>query len=541
MSFLDQKYSATVAARLTQKGRNAISNGNFNISYFAIGDSEFNYTGSLTQKVLTPFDRDHDIKYPLWYTTGTTIYGIPVPYSITSTCNDITGDTTGWASTVVWETNPIGYTGATSYTGFTNSPYLGTKSYFGYTSTSGQTYYSSTGSTIGTTTGTTIIDTIGNQVVIKPEEQKTIAILHYTQSGTTEDPYRFFKYDDYISTSTGITYNNSLSDKQYFKVTIPGLMYHRTAGTSFYMSTGNTKMMGSNYNSNYKINYVDLVDGIGNTANTVGKVFYNQQTIVFDDEEIAAALDSSTNRTFTLPAPHVSTLVTNNDPISALTTGTTIWITYMLDGGTSSNTLPCNYYMKVAGSSNKEAVTVQFSENSFNYLNSGYTATKFYILCTLTNNQIIYNSDGSIKSNTSTPPPPLSSAQWKKMDYSTSPINLGANLSGLTSGPTFTIYNSNYTGASGTYTSTLQFTGQTGTVPTIQLVRSSDIEEMCFNLSLPINTFNYSQNPTNPSPKSAIMTEVSLLDDNKNTLVMGKLATPIQRSGAQVIQVKLDF
>ena len=517
MSFLDQKYSATVAARLTQKGRNAISNGSFNIKYFAIGDSEFNYSGTTPQNVLTPFDRDIDIKYPLWYSSGTTIYGIPVPYSITSTCNDITGDTTGWASTVVWETNPIGYTGATSYTGFTNSPYLGTKSYFGYTSTSGQTYYSSTGSTIGTTTGTTIIDTIGNQVVIKPEEQKTIAILHYTQNGASPDI--FFKYDDYISTSTGITYNNSLSDKQYFKVTIPGLMYHRTAGTSsFYMSTGNTKMMGSNYNSNYKINYVDLVDGTGNTANTVGKVFYNQQTIVFDDEEIAAALDSTTNRTYTLAAPHVNTLVTNSKPITALVTGTTLWITYKMSGGTTNDDLPCNYFMKVTGSSNNEVVTVQFSENSFNYLNNGYTASTIHLLYQLTTGN--------------TPSP----TQWKYVNVTS---ELGA-INDLKTGHTFTLDQDKY--ATGTtYTSTLTYTSQTGTVPTIQLVRSSDIEEMCFNLSLPINTFSYSQNPTNPSPSSAIMTEVSLLDDNKNTLVMGKLATPIQRIGSQVIQVKLDF
>ena len=45
-----------------------------------------------------------------------------------------------------------------------------------------------------------------SSIPISPEEQKAIAILHYTQSGTTSDPYRFFKYDDYISycTTTGI-------------------------------------------------------------------------------------------------------------------------------------------------------------------------------------------------------------------------------------------------------------------------------------------------------------------------------------------------
>lgn len=518
MSFLSTGYSATVAARLTQKGRNSISNGNFNVKYFTIGDSEFNYNGPNPQNVLTPFDRDVDVKYPLWYTSGTTIYGVPVSSAMTSTCSDImTSDATGWTSTVIWETNPIGYTGTTAYTGFTNSPYLGTKSYFGYSSTSGQTYYSSTGVTTGTTTGTTITDTIGNKIVVVPEEQKTIAVLHYTQNGGSVDSY--FKYDDYISTSTGITYNNSLTDQQYFKVTIPSLMYHRssgtTAGESFYMSKSGTKMIGSNRNSNYIIDYVDLVDY---TGNTVGKIFFNQQTIIFDDEEIAAALDTTTSRNYTLPAPHVNVLVTNNDPITALTTGHTLWITYNISGGTTNNDLPCNYFMKVTGSSNNEVVTVQFSGNSFNFLNNGYTGTSIQLLYQLTTGN--------------TP----SATQWKYIDVTS---DLNNDITNLKTGHTFTITQTKYTSAT-SYNSTLQFTGQTGNATTVQLVRSSDIEEMCFNLSLPINTFSYSQNPTLIGTTPSI-TEVSLLDGNKNTLVMGKLAAPIQRIGAQVIQVKLDF
>lgn len=63
MSFL-QNNSATVAARLTKKGRNSIANGDFNIEYFAIGDSEYNYSGS-TQITFAPFDKDINVKYPL--------------------------------------------------------------------------------------------------------------------------------------------------------------------------------------------------------------------------------------------------------------------------------------------------------------------------------------------------------------------------------------------------------------------------------------------------------------------------------------------
>jgi hypothetical protein len=37
------------------------------------------------------------------------------------------------------------------------------------------------------------------------------------------------------------------------------------------------------------------------------------------------------------------------------------------------------------------------------------------------------------------------------------------------------------------------------------------------------------------------MTEVALLNSNKETLVMGKLASPIERKGDQIVSVKIDF
>jgi hypothetical protein len=81
MSFLDKNSSEFLSARLTQKGRNAIAKGDFKISYFAVGDSEYNYsgfTGSL-QNVLAPLDKDTDIKYPFLYESGSdNSYGIPV-------------------------------------------------------------------------------------------------------------------------------------------------------------------------------------------------------------------------------------------------------------------------------------------------------------------------------------------------------------------------------------------------------------------------------------------------------------------------------
>jgi hypothetical protein len=497
MSFLNTRYSATVAARLTQKGRHAIASGNFNISYFAVGDSEYNYSGPNTQSVLEPFDKDINVKYPLWYTSGSTFFGIPINNSITSVCRNVMTDT-GWTSNVIWETKPIGYTGTTGYSGFTNSVYLGTKSFFGYSSSSGQT----------TNTGTTITDTLGNQVIISPEEQKVISILHY--SGGT-DINNFFKYDDYISTYTGITSPNTNTDQQYFSVTIPSLKYHRSSNNTFTMSTGGTNTIVSNLNGRSTIDYTYLVDNVGNN---VGKIFQNHKLIVIDDEEIAASLDPASSRSYTLPAPFVNTLVTNNDPITNLTTGNTLWITYTLD----TSKLPCNYFMKVTGSSNNEVVTIQFSGDSFNYLNNGYTAGELKLLYQFTT--------GSTPINTS----------WRMVNL----LSELGSINDLTTGHTFTLNQTKINGSS-TYSSSLSNFGNTGTTfGTVNLVRASDIEEMTFDLNLPNGHFSNSQNPTF-STGNPYMTEVALLNDNKETLAIGKLAAPIQRTGAQIISLKIDF
>jgi hypothetical protein len=502
MSFLNTGYSATVAARLTQKGRNSIAKGNFVASYFAVGDSEYNYNGTASQNTLSPFDKDIHIKYPLWYTSGSTFFGIPVDGSNTTICKNLVTANSDWTLSTVWDKNPIGL--ANSYT--TNA-YVGVKNLLGYSSSSGQTY----------NTGTTIYDTTGTAVSISPEEQKAIAILHYTQSGTTGDPYRFFKYDDYICV-------DNTTGQTSFNVTLSSIMYHRsslgTSGATFTMGTVDKKMV-SNYNSRYELPYRDLVDS---QSNRVGKIFHNQKLVVFDDEEIVVALDTSSSRNYTLTAPKVSTLVTTNYPITSLTTGKTMWVTYKFSGGTVSDDLPCNYFMKVTGLTNgDENVTVKFNSGGFKHLNSGYTATQFHILYQLTNNGV--------------QPTPNS---WKIRDY-TGELS---SINDLKTGFTFTINQTKFADTT-TYSSSLSGFGVDRALSgatiggTVALVRASDIEEMVFKLNLPDGKFTTSQNPTFTGTSK--ITEVALLNTNKEVLAMGKLATPLTRSGNQVIEVKIDF
>ena len=67
----------------------------------------------------------------------------------------------------------------------------------------------------------------------------------------------------------------------------------------------------------------------------VGKIFVNNKTIVFDDQELVAVLDYKSNRKYTLPAPKISLIPSDTTLIQSFFTGSTlgqnIWVTYMFN------------------------------------------------------------------------------------------------------------------------------------------------------------------------------------------------------------------
>jgi hypothetical protein len=646
MSFLDTNYRGfTIATRLTQKGRESIANGNFVITHFAVGDSEYSYTNSTTsQMVMAPFDDYGNVKYPLLYVEGGTPYGIPVSLREVEECSNVMGpagfvsgsyiksgyetvssftgntdtitvgagsnyatgsfitlalnankldddlitgktnsyvykvvstgstsitldrevpvlpstnvvviqndnefenpvptDTTEqhnpWTLNVVWDQKPIGLSNThRSITGYTSNNYVGTKEFFGYKLSEGQTY----------NTGTTITNTVNELITITPEEQKAIAIIHYSKNGDNVDPNRFFKYDDHISTtSVGYTPPNesTLSDEEYFQVHIPFLLYHRndssSIGATFHMGTID-KQIVSSYNSRFVLKYRDLLD---EQDVRVGKIFYNQQVIIFDDEEIVTALDYKSNRKFTLPAPKVSAIITN-DPITDLTTGKTMWVTYMLSysGDTNTNSLPCNYYTKLTGSTTPHSVSVKFGSDEFQYLQTttgntinGHIANEFYLLFQITNNGEYPDSDG-----------------WSYYKQTGITLN-GAGLieSAQLANKTFTINESDVDGATTSFNlgdfMTSDFTTTSGPYfgdeqpfpGNINVVRSTELQRLTFRINLPSDKFITSQNPTHTS-ESIMITEVALLNSNKETLIMGKMSEPYSRDIGS-FDVQLDF
>jgi hypothetical protein len=455
----------------------------------------------------------------------------PVPTDTTEQHNP-------WTLNVVWDQKPIGLGNTDrSITGYASNGYVGTKEFFGYKLSEGQTY----------NTGTTIANTVDELITITPEEQKAIAIIHYSKNGDNVDPNRFFKYDDHISTSTGFTSPNAsdLPDEEYFQINLPFLLYHRnttgsTVGEIFHMGLTDKEMV-STYNSRFVLKYRDLLD---EQDVRVGKIFYNQQVIVFDDEEIVVALDYKSNRKFTLPAPKVSAIITN-DPIADLTTGKTMWVTYMLSysGDTNTNSLPCNYYTKLTGSTTPHSVSVKFGSDEFQYLQTttgntinGHIANEFYLLFQITNNGEYPDSD-----------------TWSYYKQTGITLN-GAGLIESTelSNKTFTINESDVSSATSSFnlgdfmtsdftTSSGPYFGDEQPFPgSVNVVRSTEIQTLTFRANLPADKFTTSVNPTHQSGNPMI-TEVALLNSNKETLIMAKMSEPLERTGDQTIDVQLDF
>jgi hypothetical protein len=497
-----------------------------------------------------------------------------------------------WTMNIVWDEPIIGATIDDSFlSGYTSNAFQSTKEFLGYGSTSGQTFVSAQGlsSTGFTITGTSFANSMstgstdGDDIImVKPEEQRTIAIIHYSELGDIDvNPERFFKYDDYISTSTStgstVTSDES-SDLDYFEVYIPFILYHRspsTTGATFTMDTTSYYIKSNITTTKQVLEYRYLLDINGYK---VGKVFINNKIIVFDDQELVAVLDYRSNRKYTLPSPRVYATPTNSTASNSMLTGTTgqtVWFTYMFEytGDTKLNSLPCNYFNKVrlgsatdgCTSSTPSNISFKFGDNTVselnflktntNLLNGGFVANKFTALV-----QIVNNITGS----------PISS-EWRKIDLTSEVGGDGVTLinpNGFT-GKTFTItktqydaassnkfdlethfngLQTNYLGTSGT-TNNAQFGDQQPFPGSIKLVRATDIEQMNFLINLPSGTFGdgatkgNSQNPTftNITGDRTYVTEVALLDSNKEPLVIAKTPTPIKRVGTQVFAVKLDF
>lgn len=495
----------------------------------------------------------------------------PAPYWDTDTINfespcDISKreNTVVWNMNIPWTENPAGlftniYEG---YNNYGSVGYIGTKEYLGYNEPTGQTdsskvyYYNS----------------YDEEIVVKPQDQKAIAIIHYTNQDIDNvygEKFATVPFDPQNP-------NDNTGLARHFKLTIPTLMWHKSSGSSigetFWIDPPGYDLCTPHYIRSTRnidmndpgIRYFHLWDtnpDSNGKLNRIGKVFPDQEIIVIDDEEVIAAMSYKANRNWTLPAPKLS-LVSPNicEPNSSTSTGIftsptqSMWITYRFDSTGFTDSLHCNYYSLIKASSgatttNSDNIAVKFGPE-FKFLNqplntytsvdlSGYSANSMKLLV-----QMVQGDDRPI------------STGWKEIDVTSeisgSSINGYITMSGIT-GTTFQINQQTYDNAVpynlGNYI-TLPQNGQNDYLNfgdefyffgNLETDISATIYEMKYLVNLGRNQFSNTSNPTWMSGTTSYVTEIGLYNQNKDLMVISKLQSPELRQGIQQFVVKLDF
>jgi hypothetical protein len=507
---------------------------------------------------------DYDLTSPMVYDTNSVI-------NYESICYPTDGFVRVWNMNIPWSESPAGTTSANlTYQEFGSIDYLGLKEYYGYYNSSGQT----------DTSGTWYYNSFGERVNVTPEEQKTIAIVHYSNSSIINWYGEKFACETYDPTNPGAT-----GQARNFQITIPWLAWHKNefccssqsttnqSSTTFYIDPpgfDSLDLLEPHYIQSSKnidmnspgIRYFHLYDT--NEAypdgppNRVGKVFPDDKIIIFDDEEIVAALSYASNRNWTLPAPRLETVTPGScgsDTDGLLNDDTEcVWITYLfkqrLNGGAQG--LHCNYYQKICGpkpdcSTGEQNVSITFGGDfgcMSQGLSYGWGAGQFWILAQ--------------KTNTTDRPDP---AKWKAIDFTQTLSGAGfinasgyINPVGMTS-LNFTISQSDYDSGvqyslsnqidvkvlNDTNEYAMNFGDETFFHGYIQTDIQATIYEMRYLINLPSNQFTFSSNPSWSEGITPYMTEIGLFDTDRNLLALGKFQSPQLRQGVQQLVLKLDF
>lgn len=481
-------------------------------------------------------------------------------------CNNCSsGSTTPiWNMNIPWSESVAGIFPSVnedySYYGSVN--YLGTKEYLGYQSKQGQVFENYSG--ITATTDTFYYNSYDERINVQPEDQKAIAIVHYTNTSVVNyygEKFADRPYDPAFSGDPGFARN--------FKIEIPTLMWHKTTGTTmgqtFYIDPPGFDLLEPSYMLSLKnedmnspgMRYYHLYDTNPNTnglPSRVGKVFPDQEIVVFDDDEIVAALSNKSNRNWTLPAPKLSLIapnVCNNgvDSVGILSADTeAMWVTYRFNSSAFTESLHCNYYSYIQGPSTgcsitSQNVTVRFGEE-FPFLAvggdcSGFSANEMIILA-----QVTLAGER---------PDPSS---WRMIDVTPelSPTLVSNYIveSGLTN-TTFTISLNDYSGASiydlSTYidipmngeTDKLQFGDEYYFYGNLDTDIQGTIYEMKYAINLQEEQFTVSSNPTASGSTQFNITEIGLYNSNKDLMILSKMQYPIVRQGIQQFLIKFDF
>lgn len=467
-----------------------------------------------------------------------------------------------WNMNIPWTESPAGFTvNDLGYNYFGSTGYTGTKEYLGYNSNTGQT----------DTDTTYYYNSYDERINLSPSDQKSIAIIHYTNNAI-DNFYGEKLAQKERDSSTPLSSDTGAA--RNFNLDIPWLMWHKSStgvmGETFYTDPAGfdeynlfrPQYIQSVVNTNMNepgIRYYHLWDTHATDngkPNRVGKLFPDLKIVVIDDEELIAAMNYKSNRNWTLPAPklgYISPL--NSQSVSTGSQGVltgsneTLWVTYRFNNDNFTESLHCNYYTKISGEEagcgdgTSKNVTFSFGDE-FPFLNSspsgspsGFSANDIIILAQKVN-------------GTGRPV----SEDWVQVDVESqiSGTTVGGFLtpSGL-SGTTLQITKENYDNGTSYSLEDYIDIPQTGDTQmnfgdeyffygTLKSDIAATIYVMNYQVNLGQTQFMDSSNPT-WTGSNPFVTEVGLYNSDKDLMIISKVQSPQKRQGVQQYSIKFDF
>jgi hypothetical protein len=393
---------------------------------------------------------------------------------------------------------------------------------------------------------------------------KSICILHYTNSCISN----FYGEQFYIDEETGKLLN----------LDIP-VMWHRRND----IGTGSGTTLGMRFtsdtirktlSSNNDIEYYDLIEYSGMSVSptlplSVGKVFPQLKIVVIDNEELIAAMSYKSNRNYSLPdlAAELVTPVSGNCT-GVLKAGESLYLTYWLENvGTGSTgtttvttpTLPCQRYTVIDNKTNTDK-DVQFrignlnelpymrKRENVNYDGYGFFADRFKVLAQVVD-----------KTTQSRPLP----SNWKVIDFTSTNItvntgetispslfeNQNPNISGFiltgslyTGGTTFNL-GDELDMSTASYYGKMTLGDERLFYGNLRTHIGATIYKTLFNITVDGASIATTSNNTFEFGDDRYVSEIGILDNNQNLVLVGKLSRPIRISDSTTasIELTIDF
>ena len=162
----------------------------------------------------------------LFYPSGmTALYDTATPetywqndvINFETNCDVSTRDVKIWNMNIPWTESPAGVFSNTyqDFNLYKSTGYTGTKEYFGYNSNDGQI----------DTDSTYYYNSFAEKINLSPSDQKSIAIVHYTNQAIDNFYGEKFAQEDYDPNNPGGT-----GQARNLRITIPWLMWHKNSG-----------------------------------------------------------------------------------------------------------------------------------------------------------------------------------------------------------------------------------------------------------------------------------------------------------------------